>query len=183
MAEVLVEFDTSLQAPDGGVYRPRVCGRVADDGLWEGWLEFLPTTGERDAVRTGRETGQPNRADLVYWAEGLSQVYLEGALDRALSQPVPIPRAPPTTSAFAGPRPAEPAVLLPPEPRAVLNPFEVYAQGPGLLRRQLDSVSVSHLRAIALAYHMAPAASIGTAPRGELTEIIMRAVQAVQPDV
>lgn len=181
MAEVLVEYATSLQARDGSVYRPRACGRVADDGLWEGWLEFVPATGEYDTVRTGRETGQPNRADLVYWAEGLSQVYLEGALGRALSEPVPIRAAPPVTPAFEGPRPHEPPGV-PPAARPVLNPFEVYAQGPDLLRRQLDAVSVSHLRAMALAYHLAPAVSIDVAPRSELTEVIMQAVQAAQPD-
>lgn len=181
MAEVVVEYDTSLQARNGGVYRPRACGRVADDGLWEGWLEFLPANAGYEAVRTGRETGQPNRADLVYWAEGLSQVYLDGALDRALAEPVAISSTSPAAPAFGGPRPPDPPVVLPPAPRAVLNPFEVYAQGPDLLRRQLDAVSVSHLRAIALAYHMAPAASIDVAPRSELTETIMRAVQAAQP--
>jgi hypothetical protein len=61
-----------------------VWGAIADDSLWEGWLEFLPAgTDQRDAIRTGRETEQPKRTDLMYWAQGLTQVYLEGALQRA----------------------------------------------------------------------------------------------------
>lgn len=54
-----------------------------EDGLWEGWVEFEPVHGG-PSVSTGRETTQPNRKDTVYWATGLTPVYLEGALIRAL---------------------------------------------------------------------------------------------------
>jgi hypothetical protein len=53
------------------------------DGLWEGWIEFIPTDGGAP-LRSRRETTQPNRDDAVYWATGLTPVYLEGALERAL---------------------------------------------------------------------------------------------------
>lgn len=90
MAELLVEFDTTICAPDRSAWHPRVWGAIADDALWEGWIEFLPAgTGDRTAVRTGRETEQPKRSDLMYWAQGLTQVYLEGALQRALRTSVP----------------------------------------------------------------------------------------------
>jgi hypothetical protein len=48
--------------------------------VWIGWLEFSGPAGKR---RTGEETSQPNRGAVVYWAEGLEPVYLEGALARA----------------------------------------------------------------------------------------------------
>ena len=84
MATLLVEFDTTILAEDGTDWHPRVWGAIADDGLWEGWIEFLPAgTDDREAIRTGRETEQPKRSDLMYWAQGLTQVYLEGALQRA----------------------------------------------------------------------------------------------------
>ena len=84
MAEVLVDFDTTIRADDGTKWHPRVCGAIADDCLWEGWVEFLPAGGEdREPIRTRRETEQPKRSDLMYWAQGLTQVYLEGALQRA----------------------------------------------------------------------------------------------------
>ena len=86
MSEVLVEFDASFVAPDGTRWTPRACGGVADDGLWEGWIEFASADGTAHA-RTGRETEQPNREDLAYWATGLTQVYLEGALRRAIESP------------------------------------------------------------------------------------------------
>lgn len=85
MAEVLVQFTTPVKGEDGELYQSRACGAIADDGLWNGWLEFTSQrTGE--VVRSGRETTQPNRDDLLYWAEGLSEVYLEGALERALRE-------------------------------------------------------------------------------------------------
>jgi hypothetical protein len=85
MAELLVEFCPPIRADDGTNWYPRVWGAMADDNLWEGWIEYLPAgTEERDSIRTGRETEQPKRSDLMYWAQGLTQVYLEGALQRAL---------------------------------------------------------------------------------------------------
>jgi len=86
MSEVLVDFDAMIVGPDGTRWTPRACGGIADDGLWEGWIEFASTDGTRH-VRTTRETEQPNRDDLAYWATGLTQVYLEGALGRALESP------------------------------------------------------------------------------------------------
>lgn len=83
MAEVLVQFTTPVKSDDGELYVAKACGGIADDGLWNGWIEF---TSERtgQAVRSARETTQPNRSDLLYWAEGLTEVFLEGALERAL---------------------------------------------------------------------------------------------------
>ena len=35
-------------------------------------------------LRTERETSQPDRKALVYWASGLETTYYEGALERAI---------------------------------------------------------------------------------------------------
>ena len=64
-------------------YVARVCGDERTDGTWEGWLEFQPTDGAKPALLTDRETSQPNRAAIEYWAAGLEPLYLEGALARA----------------------------------------------------------------------------------------------------
>ena len=53
------------------------------DGLWQGWLEFLPTDGGT-ALRRGAKRRNRTGRDTEYWATGLTQVYLEGALQRAL---------------------------------------------------------------------------------------------------
>lgn len=93
MAEVFVEYRTRIVTDDGRAYLPRACGAAAPDGTgrWHGWIEFLPVDGG-PPVRTARETTQPNRAATEYWSTGLTQVYLSGALRRALN-PLRIPSA------------------------------------------------------------------------------------------
>lgn len=87
MAQVLVKFTEPIRGSDGRTWDAQACGDTADDGLWEGWIEFTPEGGGEPA-RTARETEQPNLADLQYWAQGLTMVYLEGALARATDAPV-----------------------------------------------------------------------------------------------
>jgi hypothetical protein len=84
-AEVLLEYDRLLFGDDGRTYRARAWGGEAHDGThrWHGWIEFLPLEGG-SPVRTARETTQPDRTCTVYWSTGLTRVYLEGALERAL---------------------------------------------------------------------------------------------------
>ena len=83
MAEVLAEF-TEVLIDDAGVrYRANAVGGEMPDGTWQGWLEFKPLDGA-PSIRSARETTQPNRVDAIYWATGLTPVYLEGALERAL---------------------------------------------------------------------------------------------------
>src|SRR5690242_16908605 len=84
MPEVLVVFDAQLTSADERRWIAQACGGVADDNLWEGWIEFLPLEADELPIRTPRETEQPNRDDLMYWAQGLTAVYLDGALSRAL---------------------------------------------------------------------------------------------------
>ena len=64
-------------------YAIRICGEKRTDGIWEGWIEFHPTDSNHPVLRTERETSQPNRTALEYWADGLEPVYLEGAFARA----------------------------------------------------------------------------------------------------
>ena len=157
MAHVILTYQTTLATSEGRTFRPRACGRPRDDGMWEGWLEFVPDDAS-EVVRSARETTQPNLADLEYWATGLTPIYLEGALARALAgplQPAPVPVL--ETSYSDGPAPvitppAEPPVVAP-----VLDPFSVYAKGESLLLRQLQTLSTRHLRQIVRAYHLAAA--------------------------
>jgi len=65
------------------MYAAQAVGDQMPDGLWHGWIEFSAVD-DRRLVATDRETTQPNRTDAVYWATGLTQIYLEGALTRAL---------------------------------------------------------------------------------------------------
>lgn len=178
MAEVLVVFDAAIPGPGGGSYVPRACARVGDNGLWEGWLEFTDAaTGV--VVRSARETTQPTHADTMYWATGLSRAYLEGALDRALqprpSAPARIHAAP----AFGGPAPSviEPADIVV-APRPVLDPFEVYSQGEGVLRSELLALSADHLRAIIRAYALEGGAGAKALTPEVLVEYIVAEVRS-----
>jgi hypothetical protein len=85
MAKILVKFDAPIVAPSGKIYFAQAVGRETPTGLWEGWLEFLGVDDASEAFASDRETTQPNRRDTEYWAQGLTKVYLEGALNRAIS--------------------------------------------------------------------------------------------------
>jgi hypothetical protein len=83
MPEVLLEFSAPVAGPEGRLYDARAVGAEMDDGLWHGWIEFS-SADVSEILATDRETTQPNRTDAVYWATGLTPIYLEGALTRAL---------------------------------------------------------------------------------------------------
>jgi hypothetical protein len=89
MPETLVKFDEPISDSRGEKYFAQAIGRRReDDGLWEGGLEFIPLAENGERILSGRETTQPSRETLLYWAEGLTRVYLMGALERAL-RPTP----------------------------------------------------------------------------------------------
>ena len=180
MAEVLVEFDAVFRGADGARYAPRACARAAEDGRWEGWLEFSDLDAG-EVIRSARETTQPSRADTMYWATGLTRVYLEGALARALAptrriEPVEVNVEP----AFDGPAPLAPAPAGMGAPRAVLDPFEVYAQGERVLRQELSALDVDHLRAIIAVYGLEGGAGAESRVGEVLVEYIVAEVRARQ---
>ena len=84
MAELLVKFTEPTRHVSGKEYWPAVYGGLADDGLWEAWIEFRAEDGAGATLRTPRETEQPNREFTEYWAQGLTATYLQGALERAM---------------------------------------------------------------------------------------------------
>jgi hypothetical protein len=180
MAEVLLEYGELVRGADGQQYVARACGTATESGMWHGWLEFV-ASGGGETLRSGRETTQPNRTDTLYWATGLSAVYLEGALARAMN-PIAKPAPRLSASGLFEP-PTEPAPDFADEPaptEAVLNPFSVYRKGEALLRRQLAAFSVWHLvnivRAHGLSEQSSSALNAMTAP--ELIELIVNGVKA-----
>jgi hypothetical protein len=157
MAYVLAVYNNSpLSLPDDGrVYIAQACGRERDDRIWEGWLEFVPDDGSV-VLRSQRETTQPNRTAIEYWASGLTPIYLKGALERTLTPPLVAVDPPAVAAVYDAPAPSQvPPSTGPREPEPVLDPFSVYAKGEDLPRRQLAALSRRHLIAIITGYELA----------------------------
>lgn len=178
MAQTLLEFSAPVEAANGTRYRARACGVPMPDGLWHGWIEFEPIGGG-EPVRSPRETTQPNRTDAEYWASGLTPIYLQGSLRRALSGPIHIPVSTVHPPLYDGPAPA--ATTVPSREgvtHSVLDPFSVAAKGEGLLRRQLAALSAWHLVNIIEEYELSaePVESLNVRSGAELIEIIVNAV-------
>jgi hypothetical protein len=176
VAEVLVEFAEAVTSEDGRNYTARACGGPMPDGKWQGWLEFVPLANGEPA-RSGRETTQPNRVDTEYWATGLTYVYLEGALRRALNRPErPIAREVPRP-VFDGP--AASFVEQSTATESILDPFSVYRKGEALLRRQLSALAGWHLVNIIKRYGLSGEGSDTLSARepAALVELIIDAVR------
>jgi hypothetical protein len=67
------------------VYRARAYGDVEENGVWGGYLVFVPVAGGR-VISTDRETTQRTLEAIGHWAHNLSGVYLAGAFTRALER-------------------------------------------------------------------------------------------------
>ena len=80
-SELIHTFMEPFRDVDGTQYEVRVFGRERADGTWIAWLQFTDSLGL--VLRTDRETTQSSSEQVKYWAAGLEQAYLEGALDRA----------------------------------------------------------------------------------------------------
>ena len=156
MAEVLASYDAPV-ADRLGSYRARVVGRAAEDGMWEGWFEFLPADGDGEVLVGAVESRQPNRRDLAYWASGLTPVFVEGALHRARS---PLTVRVRTIELPASDHPAEKAVavehVVPPGPEPVLDPFEIGERSLDILRQELTALNRPRLLNIVAAHSLNP---------------------------
>jgi hypothetical protein len=178
MAEVLIVYKDIVLGGDGTRYTARACGSDTPAGTWQGWLEFVSLDGG-ETVRSARETTQPNRTDTVYWATGITPVYLEGALARALNPLTkPAPRTPPAR--FDPPLEPEADFVEPPPAESILNPFSVFRKGEALLRRQLTAFSVWHLVNIIRAHGLSdlPSTTLNAMSADDLIELIVAGVKA-----
>jgi len=179
MAEVLAQYPQLLVTSDGSKYVAQACGAPNVDGLWDGWIEFLPTQGG-SPIRSSRETTQPNKTDAEYWASGLTAVYLEGALDRALNPPVRR-RVTSPKAVFDGPAADVTFTTVPAAGQdAVLDPFSVYEKGEKLLRQELGALAAWHLVNIAVAYRLTDesVAVLNALPAAQLVDLIVDGVRS-----
>jgi hypothetical protein len=176
MADVFAEL-ALITGEDGRVFMPRVCGAPFEH-RWEGWLEFTATD-DGEIVRTPRETTQPKRSDLEYWAGGLTPTYVAGALSRALTARAPAARDTTPVAAYTEPAPRDP--LVPLRPDGVLDPFtSLQRNGEWVLRQQLEALAGHHLVNIIRANGLsaAPAAELELTPPAVLVDLIVSAARA-----
>jgi hypothetical protein len=177
MAEVLATFSTSVTDQLGSYY-PRVVGRLAPDKMWEGWIEFVPVDGGSDVLVTPVESRQPERQHLVYWATGLSQVYMEGALRRARN---PVTVRVPVIDEPVSDRPATRRVVVErvvPKPEPVLDPFEIGQRNIDILRQELTALNRPRLLNIIASFDLAGDVEVTQVMDGELIGLIVGAVEA-----
>jgi len=84
VTEAIHQHSSIVRGPADAFYSPRIMGEKRIDGTWAGWIEFEPAAPGLPFLATDRETTQPSRAALLYWATGLEPIFLAGALQRAL---------------------------------------------------------------------------------------------------
>lgn len=176
MAEVLASFATPV-SDNLGSYYARAVGRPAPDNMWEGWIEFVPVDGGSDVLVSGVESRQPEHQHLVYWATGLTNVYLEGALNRARK---PHTVRVPVIDEPISDRPAARRVIVErviPKPEPVLDPFEIGERNLDILRQELTALNRPRLLNIISAYDLAGDADVTRMSDPELIGLIVGAVE------
>lgn len=190
MSEVVVKYDESIDDAAGRPFMARATAREREDGLWESWLEFVPIDEPGKVFSSERETTQPNRLNVEYWAQGLTKVYLEGALQRAMSLTGSRESETVARSRFDGSdgpsvryRPERETTPVP-RPRPVLDPYSVYAQGENVLLSELSALSRSHVESIVKAYGFRLDGSpddVRAAPKQTLIKAVVEGVRASEP--
>jgi hypothetical protein len=112
-------------------------------------------------LRSARETTQPNLTDLEYWAQGLTPVYLEGALRRALEPAPEIVTQPPPQPVYSAPARSRSRMPITAKLETILDPYSVYQQGGSdLLLEELSALSAGHLRQIIRAHALAEESAV-----------------------
>lgn len=84
MEALLQKFEKPYVDGSGERYTVELHGQARPGDTWVGWLVF-DRTSDGARLATGPETTQPSSEAVLYWATGLGDVYLDGALQRANS--------------------------------------------------------------------------------------------------
>jgi hypothetical protein len=172
MSEVIAELPYRVVGADETCYYISVAADQRLDGHWEAWLEYVPDD-ESDVLLTGTETTQSSRDDLVHWAEALTETYVQGAFARAMAVTEGIP------TRLAARRASVEVVEAGREvARAdLVDPFELFDEGPVHMRAVLRSLSRSTLLGIIDVYGLNPAKkSLAWLSQPQLVTFIVTAV-------
>lgn len=146
--EIVLDLEPAVTAENGRRYRASVVGTSAADGHWNAWLEFVEPESQ-EVLRTGIETHQASETNLHHWARTLSDVYLRGAIDRAV----------PSRSETAAHRRAVKLASVATRPARAgdLDPFTLFALGEHVLQRELQLFTRAALRALITDHALNPA--------------------------
>jgi hypothetical protein len=150
MSELIAHLPFRVMDSQGREFYVSVVGAPRPDGEWEAWLEYVPLD-DTDVLVTPIETTQPNRATLERWADALTEIYVEGALSRAVA--VTVDTLSPRILASRGETVA--AVV-----RATVDlpdPFELYSLGRERMRSRLSALPRVTLLEIITAFELNPA--------------------------
>jgi hypothetical protein len=167
MTELIADLPYRVIDTTGNEYYVAVSAEQLAGGQWEAWLEYVPLD-DSDALLTHTETTQPTRADVLRWAETLSETYVQGAFVRAVAA---------TTGSRLVARPAD----LPITAAAATelpDPFELFALGKAEMRLRLLTLPRPTLLAIISAFNLNPAGkSLSWLTQSQLVIFIVTAVE------
>ena len=168
--ELVLDLEPPVRTETGLMYNATVVGCSAPDGHWNAWLEFV-SPHSQEVLRTGIETHQANEADLHHWASLLSDVYLRGALERAsiASAETAVHRRAVTEATRAG----EGAGAN------TLDPWELFALGEHVLRRELLLFRRATLLALIINHDLNPRAlDLSRFTKAQLVAFMVAAIEA-----
>lgn len=135
-------------------------------------------TDGRGVARTGRETTQQDREQLLYWAEGLTLAYLEGALERALAPDptVSLRRRRVGRPTYEGPAPGG---VRAGRRSAALDPYDLFVRGRDVLLALLSELDRSTLREIIRSHRLSAASpqELSRLTPAQLASLIVRCIE------
>ena len=138
------------------------------------WLEFVPTD-ESDPLLTPTETTQSSRDDVVRWADALTDIYVDGAFERAT--PATVDASPRVIARRIVVDRAEEAALTAAQSE-LPDPFDLYASGLTTMRARLAVLPRSMLLDIIETFGLNPAGkSLAWLSNAQLVTFIVTAVE------
>ena len=173
MIELVTDLPHRIVDASGSEYYVSVAAEQGADGVWEAWLEYVPTD-ESDALVTPTETTQSSRADVARWAAALTDTYVEGAFDRAAQATLG------TSARIAARRTvADSAVDAVAGIEAELpDPFDLYTSGVMNMRARLAGLPRSMLLEMIETFGLNPAGkSLAWLSNAQLVTFIVTAVE------
>jgi hypothetical protein len=172
-SELIADLPYRVVDGAGQEFYVSVAGEPRDDGRWDAWLEYVPLD-DAPPLLTPTETTQPNRAAIVRWADTLSDIYVEGAFERAgatAADVLPVRRA--------SRRVADNAAATRAAREDLPDPFGLFEAGPATMRARLGALPRSTLLDVIAAFDLNPAGKrLGWLSQHQLVTFIVTAVDA-----